>query len=518
MSDAQPQVKQYEYVLKELLTTEQAFAKNMALLASLKSAIEQKLKEGLNQGASPEAVEHQKIVLAYLDSIEATQKSSAEVIALFSQAVDMAKKIEKGEASPEERQAHQKKLDTALDAHLKNVSHSAYLFKQFKLDDYLDAAKTPLALNKFAQEWIIQKQTNGETMFNNISNLIIMPVQRITKYPLLAKDLEKKIEDENIPNLKAEHVMLSPDKAAKAAEALNQQVNQAAKENRIIAFQAVMAAITPSSEQSLAKAEFALKEIIEDGISLSDELKKEGIGLGDLVAKIKQGRKIEAVLLQGPKEKQVGETAANVIAGYIKAGFPIQFDDSVHAAKLWEETLKKNMPDEKMAPIVIDLPPELLKNTTLLRQTMKTASMLQEKGFDVQATPRFKKALEAHQQKTYGFFNIVARIKQFNFKTEAKQFNNMVQTFKPTPPPRPTVALPLPLVEISDETKAKQQQEKEADKQAVMTPPKKKFLTSRGAPTNQTNKASHSIGEHRHKKTKEIHASTEPTSSRPRND
>lgn len=512
MSDAQPQVKQYEFVLKEALETERTFAKNMALLASLKSAIEQAIEKDLNKDASPEMKEHQTVVLNYLASIEAIQKSSAEMVTLLSQAVEMANKIEKGEASPEESQAHQKKLDTVLDSHIKNISHSTYLFKRFKMDDHLNPDKTSLPLNDFIQEWIIQKQSNGETTYNNISNLIIMPVQRIPRYAILATDLEKKIKEDEAPNLKAEHVLFSSEKAAKAAAALNQKTDQAAKENRMITFQSVMTAITPSSEQSLAKAEFALKEMIEDGISLSNELKKEGIGLGDLVIKIKQGRKIEAVQLKSPEEKHVGETAANVIAGYIKAGFPIQFDDSIHAAKLWQDTLKKGIPDEKMAPIVIDLPPELLKNTALLRQTMKTASMLQEKGFDVQTTPRFKKALEAHQQKTYGFFNIVARIKQFNFKTEAKQFNNMVQTFKPTPPPRPTIALPLPLVEISAETKIKQKQEKEAENQAVMTPPKKKFLASPGVPNKTRKQTFHSLSEHRKK------TSSEPTVKRPRNE
>lgn len=511
MSDAQPQVKQYEFVLKELLRTEQDFAKNIAFLASLKPAIEQGLKGNLNQGASQEAVEHQIVVLTYLDSIEAVQKSSAEVVALFSQAVEMANKIEKGEVSPEKIKAHQKKLDTALDLHIKNISQSAYFFKRFKIDDYLDPTQTPLPLNQFIQEWIVQKRERNETMFNEIRSLNIMPVQRIPRYALLVTDLERKIKEDKAPNLKAEHVVFSSEKAAEAAKAVNEKVNQAAKENRMSAFKTVIAAKTPSSKQSLVEAEFALKEVIEEGVSLSQELNKEGISLDSLVTKIRQGRKIEVIQLQGPKEKQIGEMASNVISGYIKVGFPIQFDDSIHAAKLWEETLKKNMPDEKMAPIIIDLPPELLKNTALLRQTVKTAAMLQEKGFDVQSTPRFKKALETNQEKTYGFFNILAKIRQFNFKTDAQQFVNMVPTFKPTPPPKPTVVLPLPLVKNAAEVKSKTQKQQQEDHQAVMTSPKKKFLTSAGAP----NKSDKTIYPGTHKKVSQKQASDEPTVSRP---
>lgn len=517
MSDAQPPLKRHEYILKELLKTEQDFANNMAFLAGLKPVIKKALQEGLNEEATEETLTHQKAVLAYLEAIEATHKSSLKVGALFDVATDIAKKIEKGEISQAEIKAHQQKLEKNLDLHIKNLTHAGFLFKKYNIEVYFDPNKTPLSLNKIIHQIINQKQNDHETSYNNINILAIMPVQRIPRYQLLATDLEKQLLAENIPNLKAEQVALTSQKAATAGAALNQQVEQAARENRIIILKKVTETKTPISHQVLKQAELELKELIESGVSLTQELQNEGLSLGNLIAKIRQGKKSEPIQLQGPKEKQIGDTAANVMSGYIKAGFPIQFDDSVHAAKLWQETLQKGMPDDKMAPIIIDLPPELLKNTILLRQTVKTAAMLQEKGFDVQTTPRFKKALESNQEKSYGFFNILAKMRQFNFKTAAQQFVNTVPTFKPVPPPRPTVALPLLLASNAAGIEIKKQKQQEADSQAVMTSPKKKFLVSPGAVLSKRKKnASHSP--EKHQKLREKQSSATSVVNRPRND
>lgn len=512
MSDQPVPKRAHEYVLKEFVQTEEDFAKNMAFLASLKPIIEKAWNEGLNKGAKDDAVQHKDAVLAFLDAADAIQKSAAEVSLLLAMAHETASKIEKGEMSPEEIKTHQKKLEIAIDLHIKNISHAGVLFEKFNLKNDLKVTVSPFPLNKFIQNLMIQKQQNSETMHNDIDQLTIMPAQRIPRYKLLADSLEKQLAEKNIPNVKAEHITLSAEKAEKAAEGLNQQIAQAAKENRIEAFKKVLEARAPV-KKSLEKAEFELKEAIDGGISLSQELKKEGIQLGDLVAKINQNKKREPILLQGPKDKQKGEAAASVISDYIKTGFPIEFDESMHATKLWQETLKQDMPDEKMAPIVVDLPPELLKNSASLRQAVKTAAMLQEKGFDIQATPQFKAALEKSQQKSYGFFNVAAKIRQFNFKTDALQFAHAVPTFQPTPPPRPKTALPLLSAENPVALKEHEKKQKEEVHQVVMTPPKKEFLASPGALNKPRKHTSHTIGEHRK------NSPNEPrVNKRPRND
>ena len=336
------------------------------------------------------------------------------VLDLFKQANDMANAIEIEALSEQDMLTHQKKLEVALKLHIENMTELVFLYEKNQISTYFDPIKTDFPLNNFLQETMQQKQQNKETLFSKITDLVIMPVQHLPKYKILIKELQEQLTQYKAKST-VDQVLMPAALAAEAVEKMNELVGVAAFEYAIECLKTVEKANKKCTLQDLDLAETALKKLICEGEPIAERLEKQAITLSHIVVTLHKLKKIAPVCLQAPLEKQMGDVAANVLSGYIKAGFPLSFNESIQASALWKKNLGKT-------PIMVNFTQGYLKNAAQVYQAVATVNQLREQGLVVQTNEILNAAVQHYKNKKYSMFNFADKARQTTFSKLADKF------------------------------------------------------------------------------------------------
>jgi hypothetical protein len=361
--------------LIEALAKEEVFGQNMAELAYLKNTLSISL-----QGPTL----YEKGVLDFLEKASLAIESSKKVTVCLKNIL-AGNPINDPKKGPTEENFSA--LKVAMKEHEDRIVEAAFLFESNKIGFMTSEDKGKERLIK-----LLKDQTDESGKPKPVSAWAINTVQHIPRFLLYAKEFTKD-QPKNATTAALNDIYFSD--ASDASSRLNEKI----RDNEILRLMDFL----KNFSQGNGKPQEALKVLLD----LSKQGKVPDLDptvLNNVLNNLaKANVAIPNVTVLDPAKIQRGELAAKVLAGYIMAGIPIEFEmfGMKNGVEVWKGALDGE-------PIEINLPSTLLKNQKEVFKANETINKLKEEGFHVNSGNFALKALESvigNRSISKGLFN-----------------------------------------------------------------------------------------------------------------